>query len=216
MSTYVKVRKGKSKAGRKQGPRVMLKPPQLESNIVISHKFRFTATAGAAATNIDGLCLSGVAGAVGTFTNADVQPIAESFRIKKVSIWSPPAAQGGNATCAVEFKGGATGFIASKEFTDTSVSTSQPAYVSCRPPRGSAASLWQNPVTTNNILMSLTCGAGSIIDVDLDYILTDLFLSAVTPLAVATATLGRQYYLALDNGGGGGHNFVPVSLTTTF
>jgi len=195
---------------------VMLKPPQLESNIRLTHKFRFTATAAATGSSINGLCLSGVAGVIGIFINTDVQPIAQAFRLKRVSIWSPPAAQGSNATAAVEFVGGATGLYGNREFSDTSVSTSQPAYVSCRPPKDSAASMWQDPTVANNILFNITCGAGSIVDVEMDYILTDLNGSNVTLLSAATAALGRMYYLALDNGGGGGHNFVPVSLNTTF
>jgi hypothetical protein len=62
-------------------------------------------------------------------------------------------------------------------------------------------------------LFLLTAPVGTIIDVDLDLIFSD---DETTPqtYAVAAATLGTVYYLALDNVAT--HIYVPVSLTTTF
>jgi len=73
--------------------------------------------------------------------------------------------------------------------------------------------MWQLPTTVNNLLFQITCGAGSIIDVDVDLILTDAVNQ--TGMPVAACGLGVQYYLALDNGGSGLNNFPPVALFTT-
>lgn len=63
-------------------------------------------------------------------------------------------------------------------------------------------------------MFQLGVPAGSIVDLVLDLVLADL-PSTTTPVttAVATATIGVTYYLALD--GPSTNDLVPVSLFTT-
>jgi len=214
MSSYVKVRKAKGKGRKQRSSMGNLAPPQIETNIRYSHRYRFTVTAAAVSTQVTGLDLLGVGGTIGTATNSQVMPITQNLRLKSVSVWAPPPAQGSNATATVEFIGSAaTGLYGNKEFSDTSVSTARPAVVHCRPPRGSAASLWQNPNNVNNTLFLISCAAGSIVDIQMEQIIVDGHNQ--NPIAVATAVIGVQYYLGLSNVSGG-NNFPPVALKSTF
>ncbi len=183
-------------------------PSQLKANVELRHRFRFVSTSGTA-TGLTGNSILGAAGAIGTATNSTVQTISNSFKINQISIWSPPASQGSNVTCSVDW----TGFnnTPNREFSDTSVSVATPAYLVCSPPPQSLASFWQLSGTTQ--LCSIVAPTGSIIDVQLSLILADGSDAGVT-VAVATAVIGTMYYLSLDPAAQ--HRFTPVSLTTTF
>jgi hypothetical protein len=126
-------------------------------------------------------------------------------------MWSPPPSQGSFATCSVEWSGQAA--ASTLEVSDTSVSPTFPAHLNTTPPRNSLASFWQTAGAAVDQLFTIVAPAGSIVDVHLSLILSDDDATAVT-LAIATGVLGNQYYLALDCTAG--HNFPPVSLTTTF
>lgn len=185
-------------------------PPMIRSNITFNHRFRFTATA-AQTVVITSSDLLFVGGCTGIVLNNIVTSFYGSAKVNSVSVWAPPAAQGSFATTSIEYAGQAAG--SNLEFSDTSVSTAQPAVLHTRPPAHSLASFWQTPAVANNNLFTLTVPAGSIIDLDLGLILFD-DESAAQNRGVTAAALGTIYYLALDNATG--HNLVPVSLTTTF
>jgi len=184
------------------------RPPSISSNIQMSHRYRFTSTS-ATPTNITVIGLLGAAGTMCTVANSLTSTLFESVRVKRVAMWSPPAAQGSSVTCSIEWFGGVNSN--NKEVSDTSVSVATPAHVTSSPPQQSIASFWNKPQVLN--LFLLTAPVGTIIDVDLDLIFSD---DETTPqtYAVAAATLGTVYYLALDNVAT--HIYVPVSLTTTF
>jgi len=185
-------------------------PPQLKSNIVVKHNYRFTATAGAnVAINAQNLILA--AGTVCTVVNSVATSFFGSVKVQYVNVWSPPSAQGNFATCSIEYNGAAA--ASTVEFSDTSVSPTQPAMLKTRPPKSSNASFWQTPNVGNNAMFTLICPANSIIDVGLDLLLYDDEASAPVTRAIAAGVVGLTYYLALDSLTG--HNLVPVSLTTT-
>jgi hypothetical protein len=183
------------------------KPPQIQSNVTLSHRFRFVSTSGTA-TSVTPTTLLGAAGTIGTVVNSRVVPMMESIRVREVSIWTPPASQGAAATCSVLWVG-----IANQsnnmEVSDTTVSTATPAHIKTFPPRNSLASFWQQ--ASNTSLFTVTAPSGSIIDVSLDMIVGD-DENNIT-IFVVTATLGATYFLALD--GTSTNRFIPVSLTTT-
>jgi hypothetical protein len=185
------------------------RPSQIASNIELSHRYRFTSTSGAA-TSIDSLSLLCASGTVATGVNM-LYSFYKSVRIKQVAIYAPPAAQGGFATCSVEWVSN-TGN--NREISDTSNSVSVPSTITSSPPRNSLASFWTSFDSTQ-ILCILTAPIGSIIDVMLDLILYDDEDSAngATYTSTALATVGNVYYLALDNSNATAH-YVPVSLTT--
>jgi len=187
-----------------------LSPVQFESNVRSHHRYRFTATAGVVGKVITDTSVVGSLGGVVTVLNTAVVAIFQSFRIKRLEMWSAPSAQGSNATCSVEWFG--FGNSPNTEFSDTTLSTAKNAVVSCKPPANALASFWQK--ATGTPLFILTCPAGTIVDLILDTILSD-DEGAGTVVTIASGSLGALVYLALDQVTGT-HNFVPVSLVTTF
>jgi hypothetical protein len=185
------------------------KPPQLKSNIVVRHTYRFTSTS-ATATAITPTSLLGAAGTVCNTGNTAVACIFQSVKVNKLRMWAPPPAQGSVATCSVEWIGSVASQISNLEVSDSSNSTATPAIVSCRPPRQSLASFWQQPGT--NTLFTLTAPVGTIIDVSLSLIMQDDDVG-VPGIGIATGTSGLIYFLSLDPNAT--HHYVPVSLTTT-
>jgi len=153
-----------------------------------------------------------MSGTTGTVANTTVSAWSGSVKLNRIAIWTPPASQGSAVTCSVEFN--ASGVGVTMEYSDTSVSVAQPAHVNCVPPPNSTAAFWQTPGVQNNQLMTLTAPIGSIIDVSVSLILFDDDQAAQT-FAVATATLGNAYFLALDCANAT-HIYTPVSLTSTF
>jgi len=189
----------------------MTAPPQIESNILVSHKYRFVSTSGTV-TQLTPTSLLCAAGSVGTVVNTTVTSFFGSVKINRVEIWSPPASQGAAVTCSVEWAGSVAPFIADREVSDTTVSVARPAHLSTRPPRLSLASFWQTAAATT--ICAVTAPVGSIIDVHLSLTLYDD--NGNVPQAtsvVATAVLGTVYYLSLDPNAN--HRYTPVSLTTT-
>jgi hypothetical protein len=180
-----------------------------------SHTFRFTSTTNNA-TAISSRQMLFAAGGVGTVANSTLTAINASVKLKEIKVWSPPPSQGSAVTCSVEFyMGNGSAFSGTNEYSDTSVSTAVPAFIHCKPPRGSLGSFWLQPGISDTQIFVITAPTGSIVDVVLSLVLTD---DDVTPPSrlVTTAVLGNMYFLALDNSNAGAHAFVPTSLTTTF
>jgi hypothetical protein len=181
-------------------------PQQFESNVRFHHRFRYIAQ-GAVSENItDTQCVSTMGG-VCTVNNTLITCWTQSFKVKRIEIWSAPASQGSTATCSVEWFG--FGNSPNIEESDTSLSVSKNAYINSAPPPTSLAAFWQKATGTN--LFKLTCPIGSIIDIVFDAILSDD--EAVTTASVAAGIVGTIYYLYLDNGGS--DLIKPVSLVTT-
>lgn len=157
--------------------------------------------------------LIGAAGTIGTVTNTTVSAINQSVRVRRITIYAPPASQGANSTCSVEWFGAAGSNTNNLEVSDTSNSTAIPARVMTSPPRLSLASFWVAGSSTVQ-LASLVAPTGSIIDVILDLILCDDENGTCFQIPTATAALNTMYYLSLD--GNTTHRYTPISLTTTF
>jgi hypothetical protein len=183
-------------------------PGQVPSNIRFMHKFRFTVVSTTTGTGITGTDLLGMIGGMGKVVNTSVSLIAESVKIKRIQIWSPPASQGANATCSVNWAGFQN--TPNTEVSDTTVSVTKPAYINCKPPAQSLASFWQGLGSTT--IFGIAAVAGSILEIFVDVVLNDTEVSPVT-VPVATAVVGQMYYLALD--GPSLNNFIPVYLAST-
>jgi len=203
VSRRARPRRGGNRAGQ------IVKPPQMQSNIIVRHKFRFTSTSGTT-TPVSVAGLLGVAGAIAIGANA-LQGIFQSVKLHQVEVWSPPAAQGAAVTCSLEWE--APTNATQNEVSDTTVSVSQPAYIRCRPPPNTQCAFWQT--YSSNVMFYLTAPVGSIIDVTLSMVFFDDEAGpSVTYGTTATATVGNLYYLGLNNGGSGSTIYPPVSLTT--
>jgi hypothetical protein len=206
-----------SRTPKKQGRRPKrnsardVKPRQIRSNIIVSHRFRYTSTSGNPVTITQTNLLS-ACGVVGLVVNSTVNCIASTVRLREIEIWTPPAAQGSAATCSAQFST-STGAESIEEVSDTTVSTAVPAHIKFRPSRTCIASFWDSPATGNTTpVLILTAPAGSIVDCLLDFILTDTF---ATPnvIGVVTDVVGTLYWLALD--GPVSNQLIPTSLRTT-
>jgi len=188
--------------------------PMIKSNIIINHRFRFTARVNITNINISSNNFVYCMGVVATATNATGFAIAQTFRIKRIQVWSAVPAIGSATTCSLEWtdQKSSSSLLSSKEMSDTSLNVSSPAYISGSPPKSSLASFWNSAAAQQ--LFTLNCPANSVIDVDLQYILLDdlpqinqyNFVSGV-------ATIGMLYYIGMD---ATTNSFVPVSLTPNF
>jgi hypothetical protein len=202
--------KRKPRKPRTARPRLLNRAiPQISTNFVKSHKFRFLATSAISGVSINNQQIGGASGTMGSAANT-VSQINQSFRLKKIEIWAPTSVSTTGAIASVEWLG--TANSPNKEVSDISINVSQPAHVVTSPPPMSLASFWQL-ISTNNSLFVLTCPGGSVVDLTLDLIENDSG-NAIFDVTVVTAVAGAVYYLALD--GVGTHLLVPVSLKTTF
>jgi hypothetical protein len=191
----------------------MIQPPT-----TVTRTYRFYSTYDLEVT-ITAQALVGIAGGVGTVANTTYVQVARSFRLHRISIWTPPR-QGNPAaglgqfsgmSCAIEWN--SLDNIPSKRFADRSVSPSEASYVSSKPPVGSAGYQWQDGPTGGNIC-TLLAPVGSIIDVHATHV---FFMSGATGGAVTAnpVVVGAYYYPPLD--GSGTVRYLPADgLPTTY
>jgi len=182
-------------------------PPQIVSNVQVSHKYRFVSTS-ATSTAITPTSLLGAMGTLGTAALTNTAYFG-SVKVASIEMWAPPASQGASTTISVNFIG--TANSPNREYSDTTVSVATPAHLKCTPPAMSLASFWQVPSAT--ALFTLIAPVGTIIDVMLTGILNDQDENPVN-ITVVTTAAGFSYYLSLDPVAT--HRYTPVSLATTF
>jgi hypothetical protein len=182
-------------------------PPQLNTNITIRHKFRFRCTTATSyvITSDDVLGALGTSGISGSACVA----LMDSFRVVELSMWAPPPSQGSTATVAVEWNGQAQ--ANSVEYSDTTVSTAQPAYIRSSPPSLSLAGFWQSPKVAVATLFTVTTPVSTILDLTVDMILGDTGAQGFS-YATASAADGVIGYLALD--GYASNKLQPIGLTS--
>jgi hypothetical protein len=190
------------------------KPPQIKTNVIFRHKYRYICTASSSFT-VNPLKMAAAAGCVCTVANTTCSQIYDSVRIKSIEMWSPAPSQGTAATATVLWNQLAAGIsnMSSVEVSDTSMSTAYPAHVKTRPPKASFAANWQTSSSQTPTLCTISAATGTVIDVEVELILSDSNASTATS-TVVTGVLGIVYYLPLD--GTTSHNVIPVQLTTTF
>lgn len=180
----------------------------MRSNIVFTHKFRFTSDLGSVssitARNIIQAC--GVSAA----TTTAGYPIVTSARIKSIELWAPPSALGANATVTCTWFGFQTTNLSELEVSDTTMSTATPAHIRSVPPPLSTAAMWF--VDSTSAIMALAVPPNGIIDLVLEMVLVDGPGTVLAPgFTLVAATVGAVYYPALD---GINHHYGPVGLTT--
>lgn len=136
------------------------------------------------------------------------QALIAALKIRRVSVWGPPAADLVPVTCSLEFN---VANIAANIGTrpqihsDTSVGATRVASVSASPDPRTAAGMWQgrNQTTSASVgaYFILNGPANSIVDVDLEMVL----INGEVPATAATgagATVGVIYCRPLDGPGG--------------
>lgn len=199
--------------GNAQGQRQMhadFHVPPYTSTLVVTKKLRFRATAGTAVGVPDAITYKECGDTVVMYVSANLAyQLFNVVRIVKVEIWSPAISASGTVTyptAGIEFPGLTAGHVGdNRRVSDTSISMTSPAHVKLSPDPRSQASQWQSTANTS-IAFALNYGAGAVVDVVLQFRLTDEL--RVSGLATSnTGTVGQIYYVALD--GPGNNNLTP-------
>lgn len=192
------------RSGRNDSLRVIPNPPQFNATIRCSHKFRFKATSAftdlvIATSDLMSLIVDGLT----TTTSAS---IFSAFKVKRVSLWGPPASDLVPVTVSLEYANplSNSGFGARRLlYTDTSVGSTEVAFVTGVPLTGTSAAAWQNVVltttTTNGASFTLSGPINTIIDVDMDLVLQNGESAFTGPVGTALVA-GRLYGNSLDGG----------------
>jgi len=170
---------------------------------------RFYASA-SGTQNVSVPSILGAIGGVCVVANSSIQPWCSSFRIKQVDLY-PSASSSGEDAANVQWDTGLSAFIKDslKDIT-MPIGITIASKVSSNPPPKTLASDWIASTATGNVF-SLNVASGTIIDIHIDYTLSATF--EANAISIATGTLGKVYYLALD--GPSTNVFVPVALVTT-
>jgi len=201
-------RKGKHK---KAGSRAPNKPPPIDTVSQGHSILRFTATSAAAAVSISiGNVLAAIGG-IGTIANSTIESVASSFKLHRVTIWPAVVAAGSSQQAEVVWTN--SGNYTRDESKSVAIpsGTAMPDVVVNRPPKDALAAAWQVSIAGTTAMFLLTCPAGSIIDVDVSWTLSNNF-AGNTQAGYAAVTQGSAYYARLDGVGG---KFLPLGVPTT-
>ncbi len=206
--------------GRRRGSKrkmVMKQAPSLPPDLavagrqILSGRYRFDVAIAMPQVSINDFMLLGAVGAIGTVTNTTVASIASAVRLRRITVW--PASGVEVSIFWASPQGDLFGApdVAHDQTIPTGITTSAP--VTSVPPSLSPAALWHQPNTSpGHELLVLTCGTGSVIDVELDYTLA--VNSFPILFSVATAVQGHMYYLPLD--GAATHRATALGRPSTF
>ncbi len=182
--------------------------PQLNTNVVVNHTLRFkNVSAGGVKTAVYSHGLIASLGAVAT-TATNLVARAISVKINSVEVWGPASASGSDI--AIEWTG--PSFSSSKEYTDTTLSTSEMSHLKCKPPKQSQSPFWIQGTASSTLMFYITSPTNSIVDLNLTWVLVD-DETALSNNTFVGAVVGTNYFLALDNRfGGGAGAYNPVGL----
>lgn len=121
-------------------------------------------------------------------------PIAYAIRLKRVRMWGSPAVANAPSSVYIEWNAGSTGFLLDGvSVSNTSVSTTRPAYIVSRPPTESLGSWYQAGVSGGtNELFQFTCVTGTMIQVDYDWV-PNFTEPALASFAITSYTVGTVF-----------------------
>jgi len=203
--------KGRGKASR-AGQKLSL-PPELESTVRVRHTFRFRASSTLSGVNCGAGGIAGALGGTCTVTNSTIRTWASSFRIRLIKVWLPAVAGVDNVFVDWLPNGLAARVPDTSRITTIPDGITSTGVLMFKPPKQSLAAFWIVPgsVTLGDAIIGFSAPAGTIIDIDFEYTLSNV--DAAVNQTVTSATLGSAYYLALD--GAGTNKIVPVGVPTT-
>jgi hypothetical protein len=171
-------------------------PPQYSSQPVVSRTIRYKATGASVSVPITvGSLLNLIFGVPAAALATDFIPMWNAVKVNKIKIWGlNSAAATAFSDVALLWAGANTPDI---EVTDSGTNNS-PAHISSKPPKGSLASFWWNHTSVlTQALFNVTMPIGSILDINVSYVLFDGPTSNLTGAGVFTA---RQIaYSSLDS-----------------
>ncbi len=200
------------------------RPATYDPNFKVTRKMRYVVgSAQATLQPVTFATLIESFGMVATATNSAAVPVFGFIRIKSIEVWglAPNGSSGPSRTeCALVwgYQGSANTpvFSTNKEVNSTSTNISHPPYFLTRPPKGSAASLWQPRLDptgvrrtgATNVAFDIQCNVGTIIDIVAELVAYDLGPStAINSVTISVGTAGAFGYAALD---GVGFGMTPV------
>jgi hypothetical protein len=204
------MKNGKSRRGkpRKNGgydkppPPKWLAPPNFIAQPDRRWRLQFTSSAAGqvtfSPTQIGSMI--GVIAASATTSNL----LSNVFRLRRMSLWAWPTTVGTLVTISLGFtnaEGGGDGQTSRPRVcADTSNSLDTPAYVTLKPQKGTdSTALWYNTQTGNTTgLIIATVTTGTIMELDVDFVVDDLGTPNAGPALVA-ATLGVFYHKIINN-----------------
>jgi len=217
--------RNKRRVKRRKIARVSTSLPALEIVPRLVHTYRWQSTNGATyspAISMGNLLLAcgamcTVAGAAGAGT---ITTWWSSFRIKRIQMWgmlNPASVNIG--TVGIDFSselaGTSENFSTNLTYSDSTLSTANPAHLDVRPPKGSAASLWHTVTgatlqLANTTILQLIFAPYGVCDITIELVMSNNEgpLISVTP-AITAPVLGNEYYLRLDGTSG---SLAPVGL----
>lgn len=128
----------------------------------------------------------------------------DSVRIRKMELWSPASSIPGTTLLSFSEESAAGGVGSpSKTYTDMAMGADRPGHLLYRPSQGSVQFNWITSYMANATLFTLTCPAGTVVDLTIDYVLGDgTGLPFVAPAVAATGTTGQIMFrrLGVQNG----------------
>jgi hypothetical protein len=202
----VKNRTGKNRTG-------LILPPVLDNTVKGSHCYRYFVASAASPVSVSVEDVLGALGGICTVANSLLKPIMSSFKIRKVVAYPSSSTSSTDNFCQFSWNSGLLPQQVDSLMTQDipeGVSSSKP--VVFVPPAKTLASDWvacTATVTAN--LFTIFADAGSIIDLHVDYTISNAFIPAT--ISIATGTLGTMYYLPLD--GHASNTIVQAHLPTT-
>jgi len=122
--------------------------------------------------------------------------LTNQFRIRKISLWSPPPVQGSNTANSLKFgdtfnaTSGLTG--PSQMSADCSLEPDRPAYCSITPQKGQVYDFFQT-ITSGNVYFVFTAPIGSFMEFSFEHYIDDSGSISTGPTIVA-ATPGVIYH----------------------
>jgi len=200
-----------------RGPRLSgALPPELECTPVNRCTLRFNVTQNSTARAVSVAAIAGSLGAVATVTNSTVSPICSAFRIRKVVLYSSENASAAAVNQASLQWASSFSSLERDEVKEASIPDGMtvPKRLVLVPPKQGLASFWVNSAASGSVnVLSVTANQGSIIDLHIDFILSNAIAQFPT-ISVSTAVLGQLYYLPLD--GASGHILQALGRPGTF
>ncbi len=174
-------------------------PPVFKSEIIMTRKMRFRATAAVSEVSLQYRDLaSGVVGIVAvTTTTSGI--LARAIKLKRVDTWFNAATAGTPVEGVIDWNSlPGTAFVAGpgSSVSKYSTSTAEYTHLKSSPPVGSSAALWRDASDTS-AAFTITLPAGGILDITLDYVVNDSN-AVVSGASISGATIGTWYHKQPD------------------
>jgi hypothetical protein len=177
-------------------------PNQWTPTLKITYKQRYFVSANQTAVSINNQELLDTK-FVATGATAGYRVI-NAVKLKRIEIWAANTSASASNTILMEWAGGNPYFGGdSKTISDTAVGTTNVAYISARPPKGSFQDSWITTSADNYNMFIVTCPQGSIIDVELIVSFLDDEGAVAISRTLGGATVGYFYTSTLDSAGAG-------------